>query len=74
VSLTDPVQAHLQGTDILLDGTVYLIGSDGTREAYPSLAIYNSWHIANDFDTVVAANAADMALPVSGLVQLRVKQ
>jgi hypothetical protein len=65
---------HLPGQDINKNGTIYYIGSDNQLHGYPSLATYNSWHVANDFSTVVPANAADTALPVGGLVSARVLQ
>jgi hypothetical protein len=66
--------AHLAGTDVLDDGTVYWIDSNNAKEGYPSLAIYNSWHMANGLSTVVPANSADIAMPVSGIIHPRVMQ
>lgn len=63
---------HLSGLDINRNGTVYWIGQDNQLHGYPSLIIYNSWHIPNDFTKVVPANAADMALPVGSLIDTRV--
>jgi hypothetical protein len=72
--ISDPQSQHLPGLDINKDGTIYYIGQDNQLHGYPSLAAYNSWHIANDFSVVVPANAADMALPVGNLVSARVLQ
>jgi hypothetical protein len=65
--------AHAAGVDVLSRGTVYRIGTDNALHPYPSLAVYNSWHLAGDFSTVVPANAADLALPVGVAVVARVK-
>jgi hypothetical protein len=70
-NLSDPAAAHLDGADVSSGGTVYWV-SGGTRYPYPSPDTYNSWHIKNDFSTVVPANAADLALPVGGPVAARV--
>ena len=72
--LTDGAAAHLPGTDINRYGTVYYLGGDNQLHGYSSLAIYNSWNLANDFSTVVPANAADVSLPLGSDVVLRVKQ
>jgi hypothetical protein len=63
---------HLAGLDINRSGTIYWVGSDGQLHGYPSLAVYNSWHIPGDFSRVVPANAADNALPVGATVAARV--
>ncbi|MBI5530203.1 MAG: hypothetical protein HY918_01755 [Candidatus Doudnabacteria bacterium] len=62
---------HLAGLDINKNGTVYWVGPDGQLHGYPSLAVYNSWHLPNDFSRVVPANDADMSLPQGGLVTQR---
>jgi hypothetical protein len=72
--VSNPDSQHLPGQDINKDATIYYIGQDDQLHGYPSLAAYNSWHIANDFSVVVPANAADMALPVGSLVNARVLQ
>jgi hypothetical protein len=58
------VTAHLPGTNIVLNKTVYWIGTDDQLHAYPSIAIYNSWNIDDDFSAVVPANQADAALQI----------
>ncbi len=68
--INNPNEQHRRGTDILYNGTVYWVGN-GARQGYPSLDVYNSWHLQNDFTKVVPANAADMSLPESGVVQKR---
>jgi hypothetical protein len=65
---------HLPGSDIDKSGTIYWIGPDNQLHGYPSLAVYNSWHIANDFSKVAPANAADMSLPIGSLGSARVLQ
>ena len=69
--LNDGSIAHPEGVEINDNGTIYLMGTT-TRDPYPSLDVYNSWNIDNDFSNVVPANAADEALPVGPAVQLRV--
>src|ERR1039457_7097386 len=73
-ALSNGSAQHLPGSDIDKNGTIYWIGTDNQLHGYPSLAVYNSWHIANDFSKVVAANAADMSLPIGSLVSARVLQ
>ncbi|MBI5529978.1 MAG: hypothetical protein HY918_00555 [Candidatus Doudnabacteria bacterium] len=69
-NIFDSSSAHLNGVDILSNGTIYWI-NNGTLYPYPSLDVYNAWHIDNDFKTVVPANEADLALPVGGVVETR---
>jgi hypothetical protein len=73
-NLDNPSSAHLPGLDINDNGTIYWIGSDGKRQGYPDMAVYNSWHKDNDFSNVVMANAADRLLLVSGVVAQRIIQ
>jgi hypothetical protein len=61
---------HLQGVNITSGGTVYYLG-DSFRYPYPSLAVYNSWNLPNNFSTVVRANSADLAVPVGPNVTAR---
>ena len=61
---------HLQGVNIASGGTVYYL-DDNLRSPYPSLAVYNSWNLPNDFSTVVPANGADLAVPVGPNVTVR---
>ena len=70
--LNNPAAAHPPGLDILDHNTIYWLAPNQTRQGYPSLAVYNSWHRDNDFSNVVPANPADLALPVAGLVSGRV--
>jgi hypothetical protein len=72
--ISDPNSAHLPGLDINDRGTVYWVSFDRQKQGYPSLDVYNSWHIDNDFSKVVPANAADMALPEGPLVAPRLVQ
>jgi len=69
--ISDPTQAHLPGTNIIIKGIIYWISSDNQLHPYPSLAVYNSWNTPNDFSTVVLANTADLALPISSAVVAR---
>ncbi len=71
-NLSNPNQAHLPEMDININGTIYWIDIDGSKHPYPSLAVYNSWHIDNDFSTVVVANSADLSLQTGNAVPLRV--
>lgn len=70
--LNDSQAPHSPGLNINREGTIYWISGDSRLFAYPSLEVYNSWNKDNDFSAVVPANAADMALPVGGIVPLRV--
>ncbi len=65
-------ETHQSGTDINRNGTVYWVGEDNQLHGYPSLSVYNSWHIPGDFSQVVPANVADMAVPVGNLVEARI--
>jgi hypothetical protein len=71
-NLSSGTVAHLPGTDINDQGTIYWLGLDHQKHGYPSLAVYNSWHKDKDFSNVVKANEADQALPVGVLVTERV--
>jgi hypothetical protein len=64
-------QAHLPGTNILINKTIYYIGGDNMLHAYPSLGIYNSWNIPNNFSEVVKANSADQSLQIGSEEQAR---
>lgn len=54
---------HLQGANTNSLGTIYLLG-ETQRFAYPSLSVFNTWNLHNDFSRVVPPNAADLALPI----------
>ena len=69
--LNNGTAAHPEGVQINDNGTIYLMGTT-IRDPYPSLEVYNSWNIDNDFSNVVPANAADEAIPVGLAVQMRV--
>ncbi len=68
VDLTNPDLAHLPQTNININGTIYWIDLTGKKQPYPSLEVYNSWNVDNDFSNVVPANSADLALPTGGSV------
>jgi hypothetical protein len=70
--LADGAAKHLPGLDINKNGTVYYVGADNKLYGYPSLAVYNSWHIPNDFSRVVPANSADMTMPMGDVVGMRI--
>ena len=65
-------QPHLPGMDINRNGTVYWVGQDNMLHPYPSIKVYNSWHVQNDFSRVVSANSADSSLPVGSMIGERV--
>lgn len=68
--ISDPKSRHLPGANISSRGTIYLLG-DTVRNPYPSLAVYNTWNLRNDFSRVVPANAADLALLIGSVVTPR---
>jgi hypothetical protein len=61
---------HLSGAIISSKGTIYSLGPD-SRYPYPSLSVYNSWNLKNDFSRVLPANAADLTLPIGSPVTPR---
>lgn len=73
-NLDNGTAGHLAGLDINRNGTVYWVGQDNQLHGYPSLQVYNSWHLPNDFTRVVLANSADMSLPVGSLISQRILQ
>jgi hypothetical protein len=62
--------SHLPGANVSYQGTIYFINSLG-RQPYPSLAVFNSWNLHDDFSRVVRANAADLSLPIGPPVSAR---
>jgi len=73
-NISNYASAHLPGVDIKVNGTIYWIGYDNQVYPYPSLAVYNSWHVPNDFSSVVPGNVADSNLPTGSPVVMRVVQ
>jgi len=71
-NLADTATLHSQGVDVNIKGAIYWIGDVGQRHLYPSLSIYNTWHLHNDFSKVVPANPADLQLPIGSPVPPRV--
>jgi hypothetical protein len=69
-NVSDPTARHLPGANVNSRGTIYLL-SDTARLPYPSLAVFNTWDLRNDFSRVLPANAADVALPLGPAVTLR---
>ncbi len=55
--------SHLPGSEISSKGTIYYIGTTA-RYPYPSLSVFNTWNLHNNFSRVLPANAADLVLPV----------
>ncbi len=70
-NLDNPQSQHPEGVDINLSGTIYWLHSS-TLYPYPSLAVYNSWRVPNDFSRVLSANQADKALPKAEHIKQRV--
>jgi len=70
-NLDNPQARHPDGVDINLLGTIYWV-HQGQLYPYPSLEVYNSWRVPNDFSRVLPANTADQALPQSTYIQIRV--
>jgi len=56
------VSAHMPGTLINQNGTVYYISAYG-KEGFPSMAVFNSWGF--NLKNVVTANTSDLALPIN---------
>lgn len=69
--LKNPSAAHMPGLDVKKNGTIYWVGYDGKLYPYPSLEVFNSWRIPNDFSKIVPANAADLNLPIGDNVAKR---
>ncbi len=60
--------SHPRGVNIKDGNTIYWMGSQ-TRYAYPSLAVYNSWNVDNNFTKVVPANAQDRQVPIANILE-----
>ena len=71
-NLDNGASAHLPGFDINKQGTIYWVGTDNQLHGYPSLAVYNSWHVKDDFSRVVGANGADDSLIIGSMITARV--
>lgn len=61
---------HLSGVFVNASGTIYRM-EDNLRRGIPSLEVFNSWNIDNDFSAVAPANAADLAVPVGTNLDVR---
>jgi hypothetical protein len=70
-NLDNPLSAHPEGVDINDHGTIYWIHNN-QRYIFPSLMVYNSLRVPNDFSRVVPANAADRQLPLGAVINPRV--
>ena len=61
---------HLQGATVNDHGAIYYLGQS-ERAPYPSVAVFNTWNLRNDFSRVLPTNAADLALPIGPVVPPR---
>ncbi len=68
VSLNTSAITIRVGTNVNVNGTVFLVGSKGLY-GYPDVATFNSWGYS--FTAVVPANSAEMALPQLGVVPMK---
>lgn len=66
-NIDSTTMAHPAGVTVLSNGTVWLMTSTG-RMGYPSMAVFLSRGMT--LEKVVPANAADMAMPDSGVVTM----
>lgn len=69
--ISEGADAHLPGADINRSGTIYFVGTDSQLHPYPNSLAYNSWHLQDDYSTVVTANEADLSKPIGIPVNLR---
>lgn len=58
---------HPVGTNISINGTIYMISLQGTRRPYTSAGAFLSYGF-NSFSTVVTASEADIALPEGSFI------
>ena len=68
------VEEHAPGTDIVdaRTSSVYRIMGSNAKLAYPTAAIYNTWHTYNyDFSRVIPMNEFDRQIEVVGTMQNR---
>lgn len=68
--ISDGNARHHRGVKIIDNGAVFFMGNS-VRYPYPSMEVYNSWNLDNDFSRVVPANAADRAVPIGEIVTKR---
>jgi hypothetical protein len=68
--ISDQSARHLRGNHVSDQGTIYFLGA-ALRYPYPSVAVFNTWNLHNDFSHVVPANAADIRLPLGPVVTAR---
>ena len=68
-NVNSATQAHLSGTLINKNGTVYLVGAGGLL-GIPDTATFYSWGYS--FKNVVPSNAADATMNVTGVMATRV--
>ena len=69
--LKDGKARHLPGLDVSFNGTIFYLSSSN-RHGFPSMDVYNSWNVDNDFSQVVPANQADLSIPEGEVVKKRV--
>lgn len=68
-NVENTTDAHSVGIWVIASGTVWRIVAGG-RQGVPDMATWNSY--GRPWDIIVAANAADLALPNLGLLPMRV--
>lgn len=68
-NIDSTTQAHRPGVLVNNNGTVQLVGTSSLL-GIPDIATFNSW--GDSFSDVVKANAADQAIPQSGVMATRV--
>lgn len=61
---------HAAGTNVVSNGTIYMITDDGHRRPYTSAGAYLSYGF-NSWQTVVPASAEDLALPEGSFIPPR---
>jgi plastocyanin len=62
--------AHPAGTNVISNGTVYMVTTDGQLRPYTSAGAFLSYGF-NSFATVVPANADDLLLPIGSFIPPR---
>lgn len=68
--LASATARHLAGVFVKDGQTIYRM-EDLFRRGIPSMEVYNSWNIDNDFSALVPINAADIAVPVGTNLETR---
>ena len=71
--VADSNMAHPSGTFINQDGTIFRI-SQGMKFGIPSMEVYNSFNLDDDFSHVIKTNTQDRLLPVGSVLDKRTIQ